>query len=164
MEEPATHSYRDFAFGKRRIPGLKAMIAVAVITLSVVGLAEGVWHARVVAPRDQARDDAWQIKGPPCLQLDPAQFDLHGGARAAKVTDFGARFTRQYGHVDCTWMGDTGGAAQNAYPICQFTGPNVIKVETSKGVFRFVPGVGQPATVEVHHGIARCVLAANFRG
>lgn len=155
--------FKDFAFGKRGIPSLRTLLIVMGLAVAAVLAVQWVYHQKVVAPREAARTQAWTVAGPPCLSVAADQYELRGGAHAKKVTDFGVRFTRQYGHVECTWLGDKDLAATKAYVICQFTGPNVLKVETAKGVFYYVPGVGQPATIEVHQGEPRCVLASNFK-
>ena len=159
-----TEHYKDFAFGKRGIPSLKTLLIVMGVALALVLAVEWTYHRTVVAPREAARESKWTIKGPPCQTVDADEYQLRGGAHATKALEFGAKFTRQYGHVECTWLGAKDLMAQKAYVICQFTGPNVIKVETAKGVSYFVPGVGEPATVEVRRGVARCVMGSNFHG
>ncbi|HEX5379337.1 MAG TPA: hypothetical protein VFW47_12220 [Phenylobacterium sp.] len=156
--------FKDFAFRKRGIPSLKALLIVMGVALAAVLAVQWIYQRTVVARREEARLAKWTIQGPPCESVDAKTYDLRGGARAKKAINFGAVFTRQYGHVECSWMGAKDLMAQNAYVVCQFTGPNVIKVETSKGAFYFVPGVGQPATVQVRKDVPRCVLGAKFAG
>jgi hypothetical protein len=158
------HNYKDFAFGKRGIPSLKTLLIVMGLALAVVAGFEWVYHKNVVQPREAARLNQWTISGPPCPLVDEAEYQLRGGARAKKATDFAFKFTRLYGDVACTWLGDKDLAASKAFVVCQFSGPNVVKVETPKGVFNYAPGVGKPIAVEVRQGEPRCVMTAKFTG
>ena len=157
-----THNYKDFAFGKRGIPSLKTLLIVMGLALAVVAGFEWVYHKNVVQPREQARLSKWTLSGPPCPIVDEAEYQLRGGARAKKKTDFAYKFTRLYGDAACTWLGDKDLTASKAFVVCQFSGPNVVKVETSKGVFNFAPGVGRSIAIEVRQGEPRCVLTARF--
>lgn len=159
-----THSYKDFAFGKRGIPSLKTLLIVMGLALAVVAGFEWVYHKNVVQPREAARQSRWTISGPPCPVVDEAQYQLRGGAHAKKVTDFAFKFTREYGNATCTWLGDKDLTASKAFVVCQFSGPNVVKVETNKGVFNYAPGVGKSIAIEVRQGEPRCVLTAAFTG
>ncbi len=55
------------------------------------------------------------------------------------------------------------GFGSAVYPACQFTSPTTLRVTTKKGDWYFHPGFAQPATVATPRGIARCVMASNFR-
>ncbi len=104
----------------------------------------------------------WNIKGPPCPSLTRAQFEAQGfkarkGLEYANVT-----VSRQFGHVSCSQLRYGEGWGLASYVVCQFTSPNGLKVETSRGEWYFAPGMGQPATISTPHDEARCVLASNF--
>jgi hypothetical protein len=158
------HNYKDFAFGKRGIPSLKTLLIVMGLALAVVAGFEWVYHKNVVQPREAARLSTWTISGPPCPLVDEAEYQLRGGARAKKTTDFAFKFTRLYGDVACTWLGAKDLTASKAFVVCQFSGPNVVRVETPKGVFNYAPGVGRPIAIEVRQGEPRCVMTAKFTG
>jgi hypothetical protein len=158
------HNYKDFAFGKRGIPSLKTLLIVMGLALAVVAGFEWVYHKNVVQPREAARLSRWTVNGPPCPLVDEAQYQLRGGAHATKVTDFAFKFTRAYGNTACTWLGDKDLTANKAFVVCQFSSPNVVKVETNKGVFNYAPGVGKPIAIEVRQGEPHCVMTAKFTG
>ena len=152
---------RDYTHHRRGgVPlGALAAILVAILAAGAFG-----WAWVDGAPARLADAKQWTVKGPPCQTVDAGEYQLRGGAHATKVTNFGVKFTREYGHIECTWLGAKDLMAEKAYVVCQFTGPNVIKVEAGKGASYFVPGVGEPATVEVRQGVARCVMGSNFHG
>jgi hypothetical protein len=158
------HGYKDFAFGKRGIPSLKTLLIVMGLALAVVAGFEWVYHKNVVQPREAARLDKWTLSGPPCPTVDEAAYQLRGGEHAKKSTDFAYKFTREYGDAACTWLGDKDLTASKAFVVCQFSGPNVVKVETNTGVFRFAPGVGKSIAIEVRQGEPRCTMTAHFTG
>lgn len=159
-----THNYKDFAFGKRGIPSLKTLLIVMALALAVVAGFEWVYHKNVVQPREAARLNKWTIDGPPCPQVDEAQYQLRGGAHAKKPMEFGVKFTREYGNAECTWLGAKDLTASKAFVVCQFSSPNVVKVETGRGVFNYAPGVGKPIAIEVRQGEPRCIMTAKFNG
>lgn len=102
------------------------------------------------------------VEGPPCPAVTEAEFEARK-LKAPKATLYeGVTFARQFGHMDCAAVRYGSGWGTGVYPACQFTGPNVLVVTTPKGVWRFHPGPGQPATVSVPHGQAQCAMAANF--
>jgi hypothetical protein len=106
---------------------------------------------------------AWSIDGRPCPQVSAEVF-AERGLRAPKGLAYAnATIFRQFGHMACSPIAYQGGAGFGSYAVCQFTGPNVLRVKTRKGEWFFVPGPGQPATVATPHGEAHCVLASNFR-
>lgn len=139
-------------------------IIVAVVGATVVALPAWVIGGTYLKDRDAALSlsRTWTIDGPPCPALTSAAFQA-GGFKAPKSVDYsGVVVSRQFGHVTCSALryGQAWGLSE--YVVCQFTSPNVVKVETRKGEWYFVPGMGQPATISTPHDEARCVLASNF--
>lgn len=147
---------------RRLTTGQKVVIAVA----AVVALALPGWllvHS-YLGKREAAlflASEA-QVNGPPCPSLTKAQFDAQG-LKAPKATNYeNVIFARQFGHMECRSLRYGGGWGTEVYPVCQFTSPKALKITTDKGEWYFAPGPGQPATVGVPHGEARCVMASNF--
>lgn len=105
----------------------------------------------------------WSINGPPCPEISAADFaDRHLKApHGTRYED--TVFFRQFGHLTCTSVNYNGGTGLGVYAVCQFTSPNVLRVQTPKGEWFFVPGPGRPATVVTPHDVAHCVLASNFK-
>ncbi|WP_293907191.1 hypothetical protein [Phenylobacterium sp.] len=104
----------------------------------------------------------WSIDGHPCPQVSKAEFAARRLKAPKGVLYSNATLFRQFGHMECSPITYDGGTGLGAYAVCQFTGPNVLKVTTSKGEWYFVPGMGQPATIATPHDIAHCVMASNF--
>jgi hypothetical protein len=105
---------------------------------------------------------AWDLKGPPCPTITAETFAAQY-KRARQVFDYdGIAIGRHSGNVSCSDVKQKGGKGLMVDRICQFTGPTVITVTSSRGAFYFVPGVGHPATISIHEGQARCVLASNY--
>lgn len=107
--------------------------------------------------------EEWSINGHPCPEVSAAEF-ADRRLQAPKGTTYDDTiFFREFGHLTCTSVKDHGGTGLGVFTVCQFTSPNVLRVKTPKGEWFFVPGAGQPATVVTPHGVARCVLASNFK-
>ncbi|HEY5411197.1 MAG TPA: hypothetical protein VIJ94_10775 [Caulobacteraceae bacterium] len=124
-------------------------------------VAIGTWLQQ--EPANIAKATRWTVAGPPCPAVSPrALADTvvkPGGAfQYDDVT-----FSRAYGHVYCDEIHDDGGRGLGSHPVCQFTGPAVLKVTTPKGSFYFAPSTG-PATVAVAGDIPTCVRGGWFRG
>lgn len=134
--------------------------------LVLLGLA---WFAAQVTARNLeirrgriADAKAWAIGGPPCPQITRAEFLVHG-LKGPKRFDYEeAAFYRRFGHVTCAPIYDRGGRGRRFHPVCQFTSPGDLLIRTDAGEWYFRPGAGQPATVSVEHGQARCVMAARY--
>lgn len=146
----------------RMTTGQKITIAVA----AVIGLGSSAWlvGGSYLRQRDAALNLAREadIKGPPCPELTPSDFEARG-LKAPKATNYeDVIFARQFGHMDCRGVRYGGGWSSRVYPVCQFTSPNVLKVTTEQGEWYYFPGPGQPATVVTPHGKAQCVMDANF--
>ncbi len=115
---------------------------------------------------DIAEANAWTFAAPPCPRLslqaylaNARRYDL----RILHAFEFGGvKFGRGYGDVSCTRIHADGGRSTETLPVCQFSGPGVLEISTSRGAFYFFPSAG-PATVAVPHGQPQCVLGETFR-
>lgn len=138
-------------------------VAAAVIGL---GLAIGLTGYDLMKGRAAtiAEAKAWTIEGPPCPQLPIGEITRQ--PVAGKSFGYaGSGFAYAYGHVACAEIHADGGKSLfRGYPVCQFTSPGVVIVDTAGTDTLFVPGLGQRATVSVNDGEARCVMAARFYG
>jgi len=102
------------------------------------------------------------VEGPPCPSLTRAEFETRG-VKAGKTLDYaGVTASRQFGHVSCSQLRYGEGWSPASYVVCQFTSPNMLRVETPKGEWYFAPGMGQPATISTPHDEAFCVMASKF--
>jgi hypothetical protein len=105
---------------------------------------------------------AWDIQGPPCPTLTPAQWTAAHQA-APKSFDFdGTTLARWSGDASCADVHDKGGKGFGVDKVCQFANPLVIRVTSPAGTFYFNPGIAQPATVTIHKNVPRCVMASKF--
>lgn len=111
-----------------------------------------------------AEAKAWSIDGPPCPQL-PITETVRQPTATRSFGYAGAGFAYAYGHVACADIHEDGGRSMlRGYPVCQFTSPGVVIVETGKTRTLFAPGLGRRATVSAPGGVARCVMAGKFYG
>lgn len=139
------------------------IICLVLAGVAVVGVLSVAGH--VLELRDSTRDTRLAaIVGPPCPRITLADFIAHQ-QEAPKVTSFnGLTFARRFGEVSCSVVvakGDLGGGlGLKSYPVCQFTSPDVLKVQTAKGVIYFEPGLGRKASLISSAGGVRCVMAA----
>lgn len=108
--------------------------------------------------------DLAAVAGPPCPAVSAAAFQQALKVQQLKlkyVFNFnGDVFARAIGDADCDVATAKGTAGLGSYDVCEFTSPTVLSVQTRKGEFFFLPGVGHKATVTTADGIGRCVLAA----
>ena len=146
----------------RLTPGQKITFVIAGVI--IVALPAWVLGGTYLKDRNAALalSRSWTIEGRPCPTLSAAAF-AERGFKAPKSVDYsGVVVSRQFGHIACSALryGQAWGLSE--YVVCQFTSPNVIKVETRKGEWYFAPGMGQPATISTPQDEARCVLASNF--
>ena len=132
---------------------------VLVVTLGTGFFAWNAWRGRHV---DIATAREWDVKGPPCPQLTPAQWTA-SRQQARHVFDYdGIKLGRWSGDASCSDVHSKGGTGFGIDRICQFTNPTALSVVTRAGTFYFLPDVGQPATVVIHKDVPRCVLASKF--
>jgi len=136
------------------------MLAALAVGATVVAVTSYQNRVRKIAESAAAADPS-SIAGAACPALTKAEFDALP-VQPKKTHIFNeVTFTRRFGHVECNVVPDGGGTG--FAPICQFSGPAVLKVSTGRGEFYFKPGVGKPATVTTPGGVPRCVMAANFK-
>jgi hypothetical protein len=149
---------RDFG-GARRFGVGHIVIAVVVITAAV-----GLVTFQLVKDRSAAvaTAKAWDIKGPPCPSLSQADFQARRYT-ALKTFDYdGVTIGRTAGDASCSDIKAKGGRGLGTDKVCQFTSPATLTVTSTAGSYFFVPGAGQPATLSIHQGVPRCVMASNF--
>ncbi|MFL5295421.1 MAG: hypothetical protein ACJ798_03470 [Phenylobacterium sp.] len=147
-------------YGSVRRFGLAQVLgAVLVLTL---GMGMVTWNWVRGRSVDIATAREWTIDGPPCPALTETQWTA-GHQQTPKAFDYdGITLARWSGDAFCSDVKTAGGAGFGTDRICQFTNPTALTVTSKAGTFRFLPGVGQPATVVIHEGVARCVLASKF--
>jgi hypothetical protein len=106
---------------------------------------------------------AWDIVGPPCPTVaEPAKASF--GRLGAKVFTYeGVRFERRFGHASCVAPLEKGFMNGEFYRVCQFSGPETVRVTNGSETLAFKPGVGRTATVKVQKGRVTCVVAGWFR-
>jgi hypothetical protein len=143
----------------RRFSMAQVVGAVVVITVAVGFLAFNFVQGRKASV---GTAKAWDIQGPPCPALTEAQF-TEGRHTAKKTFDYdGIVIGRLAGDASCSDVKDSGGKGFLNDKVCQFTSPVTLTVKTKAGRYFFVPDVGQPATLAIHHDVPRCVLASKF--
>lgn len=147
--------------------GARLAFAVAGVCTATPLLAVTVGHemSLAAAERAQARalTRALTRPGPACPELARAEFEARH--RPLKnVFDYGGvRFARRFGHADCTMIGRYEPGGGEAYPVCRFTAPAVLRVTPNQGrAVIFEVGVGRAARVVVRDGRVRCVLTGPF--
>ncbi|MFN3521965.1 MAG: hypothetical protein ACK4YQ_06925 [Phenylobacterium sp.] len=138
------------------------VLVVAGLTAVLVTLFVGQsrTHARAIAEATAAARVS-ELKGPPCPKGFSGAWANPDFAPQKALVFNGVRFARRAGHADCSAVAAGGKSGEDFVQLCQFSAPILVEVATEKGVFRFQPGVGHPATVAVADGQASCVLAAN---
>lgn len=131
------------------------------VVVAVASTAPSVLRQRAAAI---AEAKAWAIDGPPCP--NPPISETARQPTAIKSFGYaGSGFAYAYGHVACAEIhADEGRSMMRGYPVCQFTSPGVVIVETGKTRTLFAPGLGARATVSVQDGAPRCVMAGKFYG
>jgi hypothetical protein len=158
----------DIDFGATHGKGASGMIGRAMLVGGIVFAAAAVYwdlstQHRIIAQSD-AETNVAAIVGPPCPALSAAAFQQAvrtEGPPLPYVFDFnGATYGRDFGYADCSVAESKGSLGLGSYNVCQFTGPALLYVKTSRGQFYFRPGVGQKATVMTPDGVAKCVMAA----
>lgn len=115
----------------------------------------------LAASTEQVRPET--LVGEPCPVLTAEEFEARGAKTKQAFISNDVRYDRRFGHVECSVIAAEKGGTE-FIPVCQFSGPALLKVTTAKGAFYFAPGVGKPATVMTRDGVPSCVLASNFKG
>jgi hypothetical protein len=105
---------------------------------------------------------AWDIQGPPCPALSEAEFAARRWT-APKTFDYdGVTLGRAAGDASCSDVKTGGGTGFGTDKVCQFTSPAALTVAIKGARYFFLPGVGQPATIAIHHDVPKCVMASKF--
>lgn len=150
-------------FGSRAAKKKPPYRWIGAAALILVALGAASFIPAKIKQRNIAMADfaAWSVAGPPCPIATAQQFAAER-RETPKALEFGEmQFARQYGHVNCLYLHEDGGKSSKTFPACQFTSPANLTVTTPKGTFRYLPGLGQPATVFVENEQPRCVMAIN---
>lgn len=161
MAEPTRDFYSDAQRQKRKTR--LALIVVGVgVAAGVVALGAIQYkHRSDAIAATTASAQAWKLAGPACQTLS-AEAYAPLAAKAGKAFQFnGDTYRRRFGHVDCNLTAVKG--VSDPVPVCQFTSPGLIAVETAKGEFFFQLGAGEPAAISVVDEVASCVVASNFQ-
>lgn len=154
----ATRLSRDFSAARRF--GMAHVVGAVVVITAGAGLVT----FQFVRDRDAnvATAKAWNIQGAACPALSQAEFTANRYT-ALKTFDYdGIAIGRAAGDASCSDVKDSGGKGFLNDKVCQFTSPATLTVISKAGSFFFVPGVGQPASLVIHHDTPRCVMASNF--
>ncbi|MGA0602300.1 hypothetical protein ACO2Q3_16450 [Caulobacter sp. KR2-114] len=141
-----------------RFPRWAVVSVVGAGIIIVLGLS---LYDRFLNVRDATQESqASAIAGPPCPSISHDAV-LRDGLEVRYATDFnGLSFGRRFGEVSCSEVAAKGGLGMRSYPVCQFSGPDVVSVKTAAGQLYFRPGVGRKASIVVQNGAPRCVMAA----
>jgi hypothetical protein len=140
----------------RRIVWIGAAIG---LTLAAAGLAV-VFRYLHTSGSGLAED--WTIKGPPCPSISAGDYGQRYASRERTKEFDGDLYARQAGHMSCRAVPEPGGLGFATHPVCQFTSPVALRVQTRGGAAFFEPGIGRRATVSQAHGRATCVIGGNF--
>ena len=161
--EPGPHSPQGSrqaeSFSGRRIGMVHIVSAVVVLTA-----AAGLITFQLVKDRQASVDTfkTWQVKGPPCPSMSEADFQAKRET-APKTFDYdGTAIGRYAGDANCQDVKSGGGKGFATDKVCQFTSPATLTVKSKAGMYYFVPGVGQPASLYIHHDVPQCIMASNF--
>ena len=104
----------------------------------------------------------WDIQGPPCPSLTADEWAAKH-LRAPKSFDYdGDTLARWAGDASCSDVKTKGGTGLGVIKVCQFAAPVSLTATTKAGTFYFNTGVGQPATLIIQDGKARCVMGGKF--
>lgn len=151
---------RDYGAVRARGAGRVFWIVVALGLLPVAAL---YGHDFLIhRAQDIGVAKAWAIDGPPCPALTAGDFAARGFKVRSSFDYDGIAIGRHSGHVSCSDVKQGGGTGLFIDRVCQFTSPQVITVTSKAGAFYFVPGVGQPASIVIHDGKPRCVMASKY--
>lgn len=153
----ATESFSKPAgarFSRRTLLGVVAVGVGIVAGLSL--------YDRFLNVRDAGKDSGVAaIVGPPCPSITPDEI-ARDGLQTRYSSDFnGLTLGRRFGEISCFEVPAKGGMGVKSYPVCQFSGPDVVTVKSGQSLLSFRPGVGKKASILVEPGAPpRCVMAA----
>lgn len=135
---------------------------VSVIGAGIIIVLSLSLYDRFLNVRDATQESgAAAITGPPCPSITPDEITRYG-LQTRYSTDFnGLTLGRRFGEVSCSEVAAKGGLGVKSYPVCQFSGPDVVTVSSGQSTLYFRPGVGKKASILAQAGAApRCVMAA----
>lgn len=137
----------------------KVAVLAAAVPLSIA-VAWGILflpshHQRAAA---MAEDAAWIVSGPPCPAITAPWWRTLAIAQPQRFGFEGVAGVRAHGDVSCVEVDSDHGRAVKPFPVCQFTAPFAIRLQTSRGPIYLEPGVGQPAVISLRDGEVRCVV------
>jgi hypothetical protein len=136
--------------------GASFLTVGAVLAFFPATIGFATWH------EVRALQRQWAIAGPPCPDhgdrpIPPQWGHLNKGFDYGQARwDFGRALTY------CADIPKPGLLAMGTYQVCQFNNPNVVRVETSRGIQIFGPLRSQRVTVTVRDGVASCVVGGWF--
>ena len=147
-------------FGAVRRYGVAPVVgAVLVITAGIAVVTFDLVKDRKAAV---ATAKAWDIQGPPCPMLSEAECHAKHWTAPKTFNYDGIGIGRTAGDADCSDVKDSGGKGFGVDKVCQFTSPATLTVVSKAGTYFFVPGIGQPSSLVIHHDVPRCVMASKF--
>lgn len=159
--EPADRPGRDPRDLKGK-PGFSLVHVVSAVVVLTAGA--GLITFQLIKDRQTSVDTfkVWQVKGPPCPAMTETDFTAKR-LTALKTFDYdGTTIGRTAGDVSCSDVQSGGGKGFATDKVCQFTSPATLTVTVKGAKTYFVPGVGQPASLYIHHDIPSCIMASNF--
>jgi hypothetical protein len=134
--------------------------------LGIVPGAAGVWAILALNStyhRGLEQAQGWTSSAPPCPTISVAAYRSGGYPAQERATDYdGVTLARHFGHVMCKDADTRGGWGFLTHPVCQFTSPTAIRVNSGGRETFFLPGPGRLATVSVERGRAQCALGGKF--
>jgi hypothetical protein len=148
------------AISQGRRFGLSHAIGAAVVITAGAGLVT--FQAVKDRKAAVAVAKAWDIKGATCPSMTAADFTAKRYTALKTFLYDDVTIGRTAGDASCSDVKDSGGKGFGTDKVCQFTSPATLTVTIGKASYYFVPGVGQPATLIIHRGAPRCVMASKF--
>ena len=157
--EPGPRPRQAESFSARRFGMVHVVSAVVVLTAGAALIT-----FQLVKDRQSsvAIAKAWEVKGAPCPAFTQADFQAKRET-APKTFDYdGTTIGRYAGDANCQDVKSGGGKGFSTDKVCQFTSPATLTVTVKGATTYFVPGVGQPASLYIHHDAPSCIMASNF--
>jgi hypothetical protein len=109
-----------------------------------------------------AEAKAWSMPGEPCPTVTKAGYDTAPLPRAKGTEYEGVLFERRLGHMECTLLHADGGKSGKTYPVCRFSSPGMVGVETSDKAAFFAPKQGKSVLVSLESGEPTCLVIARL--
>jgi len=106
----------------------------------------------------------WTVAGPACPIVEhPASWALRRSRPPMTVQYGGATFTRQFAAISCAAIPESSLFTNASYAVCKFNNPGAVTVAVGGRRVTYQPGVGQPATITVRHGVSSCVVGGAYK-